>query len=96
MFLGLGHPSLVSGHHEQGDVDGFDAGEHVLEVSLVTGNVDKRHFGPSWEDCPGEPEVDGEPPLFLFVPAVRVPSGDPLDECRLAVVDVTGGADQRH
>ncbi len=41
----------------------------------------------------GEAEVDGDPALLLLVPAIAVDAGERLDQARLAVVDVAGGAD---
>ena len=39
MFLGLRHPAVVRGHHEQGQVDRADAGDHVFHEILVAGHI---------------------------------------------------------
>ena len=96
MLFGLGHPSFVRGDGEQGDVDATDAGEHVLDEALVAGHVDETNHVPGADVGPGEPEIDGQAPLLLHGPTVRVSPGQGFDEGRLAVVDVTGRADDRH
>ena len=40
MFFRLGHPAVVGRHHEQGEVNGADAGDHVLHEVFVAGNID--------------------------------------------------------
>ena len=40
MFLGLGHPTVVGGHHKQGQVNRADTGHHVLHEILVAGDID--------------------------------------------------------
>ncbi len=96
MLLGLWHPALVGGYHEQGDVDCLDPGEHVLDEPLVAGHVDERHLRPTGERRPGKAEIDGEPSSLLLGPAVGITPGQSVDQRRLAMVDMTGGPDHRH
>ena len=95
MLLGLGHPALVGGYDEQGDVDRLDPGQHVLEEPLMTGHIDERDLADWLDRGPGEPEIDGQPAFLLLGPAIGVTPGQGLDQGRLAVIDVAGGPDQR-
>ena len=45
---------------------------------------------------PGKPKIDGQTASLLLRPPVGISAGKPLDETGLAMVDVTGSADQRH
>ena len=40
-----------------------------------------------------EPQIDRDAPVFFFLEPVRVLPGQRFDETRLAVIDVSGGAD---
>ena len=56
VFLGLGHPALVRGDHEHGDVDRADAREHVLDEAHVPGHVDEADAR-----CPDGSVVNAKP-----------------------------------
>ncbi len=93
MLLGLRLPPLVGGHHEQDEPHRTDAGEHVRDEALVTGNVDEPHVAAARQFAPGVPEVDRETPPLLLGEPIRVHAGEGGDQRRLAVVDVAGGGD---
>src|SRR2546423_6198217 len=82
---------LVGGHDEDGAVEGADPRQHVAEETFVARDVDDADLPAGRELEPGEAQVDGETPALLLLEAVRVDAGQGLDECALAVVDVTGG-----
>src|SRR5438105_2760177 len=67
------------------------AGEHVLDEALVAGDVDDAEAEVA-EVEGGEADVDGDAAGLLLRQPVAVDAGEGLDERRLAVVDVAGGA----
>ena len=89
---GLGHHALVGGDHEHDEVDPAHPGQHVLHEPLVAGHVDDAEGELGAEGQVGEADVDGDPALLLLLQAVGVDAGEGVDEGRLPVVDVAGGA----
>ena len=75
MLLGLRHPTLIGGDHEQRGIGPADPGKHVLDEPFVTGDVDETHVDSS-EIGPGEAEVDGESTTSFFFPSIRVATGE--------------------
>ena len=92
MFAGLRHDAVVGRDDEQGEVDAGRPGEHVLDEPLVPRHVHDAQRRRVAEVEVGEPDVDGDAAGLLFGQAVAVDAGEGLDERRLAVVDVAGGA----
>ena len=90
---GLRHGAFVGGDDEQRGVDAADTGQHVLDEALVAGDVDDADVCPAGQRQPGEAEIDRHRPRFFLGQAIGVDAGEGLDEGRLAVVDVTGRAD---
>ena len=78
---------------EQEEVDAGRAGDHRPDEPLVARDVDHREVRPVGELQLGVPEHDRDPAPLLLREAVGVDPGERLDELRLAVVDVTGGAE---
>ena len=93
MLLGLRHHAVVGGDGEQHEVDAVRAGEHVADEALVARDVDDARPGAVREIEVGEAEIDRDAALFLLLEPVGVLPGERLDEARLAVIDVAGGAD---
>ena len=89
----LRHHALVGGDHQQGEVDAADARQHVLDEALVAGHVHDLDREPVGLLQEGEAEVDRDAARLLLGQPVGVGAGERLDERRLAVVDVAGGAD---
>ena len=96
MLAGLGHGAFVSGDDEEGEIDATGAGEHVLDETLVSGDVHDAYVASRWKGEPGEAEVDGEAALLLLTEAVGVDVGEGAHEGALAVVDVTSGTNDVH
>ena len=96
VLFGLGHPTLVGVHDEDRAVNAADPGQHVVDETNVTRNVDERHLTSGREREVREPEIDGHSAFALFAPAVGVGAGESGDERRLAVVDVTRGREDPH
>src|SRR5690348_7150387 len=97
MLAGLRLDGFVSGDHHQYQIDAAHAGQHVADKTLVTGDVDetKPDFFTAGrgELQVSEAEIDGDAAALLFLEAVGVNAGKGLDQRGLAVVDVSGGAE---
>ena len=92
----LRHHALLGRDDEQHEVDAAGAGDHGADEGLVTGDVDDAGGQAGAELPGGEAELDGDAAALLLREAVGVDAGEGVDEGGLAVVDVTGGAeDQR-
>ena len=82
---------------EQEEVDAGRAGDHRADEPLVPGDVDDGELRAVGQFERRVAEVDRDAALALLRQPVGVLARQRLDERRLAVVDVTGGADrQRH
>jgi len=84
---------VVGGNREQHEVDGMSSGEHVADESLVSRYVDDPRARAIPEIQPGKAEIDRNAALFFFLEPVGVLTGQRFDQSRLAVIDVSGGAD---
>ena len=92
MLAGLRHHRLVRGDDENDEVDAADAGQHVLDESLMARNVDERQMQAL--DCRmGETEIDGDASRLFLLEPVRIGAGQRLHERALAVVDVARRSD---
>ena len=98
MLLGLRHPAVIGGNDKQCQVNGADAGDHVLDEVLVAGHINdtdpqgdigRRKFER------GEPQVDGQAARLLLRQAVCVGAGERLDKGGLAVIDMTGSGNDK-
>jgi len=92
VLAGLRLDALVGGHHQQHDADAAEAGEGVVEEAFVSGDVDKADLEVVLFEM-REAQIDGDAALLLFGPTIAVGAGERFHQARLAVVDVTGGAD---
>ena len=90
MLFRLRHPTLGGGHDEHHRRDRTHPGQHVGHEPLMARHVDERELAPA-ELGPREAEVDGQAPALLFGQPVRPHAGEPVQQGRLAVVDVPGG-----
>ena len=93
VLAGLRHHGLVGRDDEEHRVDPARAREHVADEPFVARNVDERHpyaipLGVR------EAEIDRDPAPLLLGQPVGVDPGQRLHERRLAVVDVSGRADE--
>ena len=92
MLSRLRHYGFICGDDKHDQVDSANAGKHVLDEALVTGNVNETHGRAGVQIEVGEPEIDGDAPLFLFLQAIGIDAGKRLDERRFPVVDVSGSS----
>ena len=93
VLLGLRHHAVVGGDDEQHEIDAVRAGEHVADEALVPRHVDDAGGAPVAEIEVRESEIDRDAALALLLQPVGVDAGERLDQRRLAVVDVAGGAE---
>jgi hypothetical protein len=91
MLACLRHDTFVGGYDEQDDVDSMSAGEHILDESFVSGNVDKSEMRISAREI-SESDVDRNPAFLLFLESIRIDAGKGLDQRGLSMVDVAGRA----
>ena len=96
MFPGLGHHAFVGGHDQEGQVDGADASQHVLDEPLVARHVHHADLPSAGQGQPSKAQVDGHLPLLLLWETVGIDVGQGLDQGGLAVVHVAGSPDDVH
>ncbi len=87
----LRHDRVVGRDHQHGQVDTGGPGQHVLDKTLVAGNIDNAQPEGGQLQV-SEANVNGDAAGFFFGQAVAVNAGQGLDQRGLAVVDVPGGA----
>src|SRR5260370_14359264 len=93
MLLRLRHHAIVGGDREQHEIDTVRAGEHVADEALVPGDVDDTGASAVGQGEVGEAEIDRNPALLFLLEAVGILAGQRFDKRGLAVIDMTGGAD---
>ena len=96
VFPRLRHDALISRNDEESKVDAANAGEHVLDETLVAWNIHNADLLTGGQAQPRKTEIDGHAALLFLTEAVRIDAGQCVDECGLAVIDVAGGTDDVH
>src|SRR5262245_26193798 len=83
---------LVGSNYQQEQIDSRGASQHVADKTFVARNIHETELDSVFfKKC--ESEIDGDPAALLFFQAVGMRTGQSFDQRRLAVIDVTGGAD---
>src|SRR5216683_2371373 len=95
MLLALRHHAVVGCDREQHEVHPMRTGKHVADEPLMARDVDHARARPVPEREIREPEVDRNAALLLFLETVGILISERLDQRGLAMVDMTGGADNR-
>ena len=93
MLHRLGHKALVRGHHQHGKVNASGAGQHIFDEFLMSGHIHDARLGAVLPIQMGKAQLDGDAPLFLLLQTVGVDARQGLYQQGLAVVHVSGGAD---
>ena len=93
VLAGLWHRAVVGGHHQQGQVDGRHAGQHVAHQALMARHVDEDQLAAVGQGCLGEAQVDGHAAGLLFGQMVGVDAGERAHQRGLAMVHMAGGGD---
>ncbi len=96
VLSGLGHDAFIGGDNQQGQVNAAHSGQHVLDEALVSGHIHNAHFLAAGQFQPGEAEVDGHAPFLFLAQAVGVNAGQGLHQGGLAVVNMSGGTQDKH
>ena len=93
MLDGLGHDALVRRHDQQHQVDAADACQHVADEFLVTRHVDDADIGTIRRLHIRKAQFDRDAALLFLFQSVRVDARQGFDQAGLAVIHVSGGAD---
>src|SRR5437667_8166998 len=91
MLARLWHHALVGGDDQSNDIDTVRTGQHVFDEALVPRHVHKAYAHVA-EIQIGKAYVDGDPAPLLFRQTVGIDAGQRAHQRRLAVIDVTRGA----
>ena len=92
MFSCLRLDRLIGRDHQHNQIDARRASQHVFHKALVTRNIDETKVNAVFFE-EGEPEIDGDAASLFFFEAIGVGASESFDERRLAVIDMTGRAD---
>ena len=97
MFAGLWLDGLVRRDHEQNHIDPADARQHVAHKALMARHINKADLQElaigRGEIEVGKPQIDGDPTPLLFFEPVGVDSRQRPHHRSLAMIDMSGGAD---
>ena len=93
MLAGLRHDSLVGGHDQENEVDPGHPRHHVMDELFVARNIDDPDGGHAGQIQIGETELDGDAPFLLLFQPIRLDTGKHPDKTGLAVIHMTGGAE---
>ena len=93
MFARLRLDGLVGGDDEQQQIDAACSGQHILDEALMPGDIDKARRLREVREA----QIDGNAAALFLFETIGIDAGEGADQRRLAVVDVSGGADdERH
>src|SRR3954451_13159867 len=93
MFAGLRFNSFIRRDDQNNGVDSTGPGEHVFDKPLVPGYVDNSDVLLVREEQMSKSEFDRNAALLFFSKTIRIDARECANERRLAVIDVTGSAD---
>ena len=93
MLARLRHHAVVGRDHQQHQVHAARARHHVVHEALVTGHVNDAHAPHALHVEVREAEINGHAAALFLRQPVGVHAGQAVDERGLAVVNVSGGAD---
>ena len=93
MLARLRHHAVVRCHHQQGEIDSRGTGEHGVDEALVAGHVDEAQHAAVIQRLVGVAELDRNAARFLLLEPIGIDAGECMHQRGLAVVDVSGGAD---
>jgi hypothetical protein len=66
--------------------------EHVLDETLMAGDVDEAHGGCGVDCQVSKTKIDRDASLFFFFQTIGIDTRDRLDQCGFAMVNVSGSA----
>ena len=89
----LRHDPIVGGHHEENEVDSGRTRHHILDQTLVAGDIDDADPLPPLEYEWCKAEIDGEPAGLLLWQSVWIQTRQAFDQLGFSMVNVPGSAD---
>ncbi len=89
MFPRLRHDPFVRRDHQKHQVHAHHARNHIINEAFMPRNVDNPDTVAARKIKIREPQVYRNPSPLFFLPAVRIPSRQRLDQRRLAVIDMS-------
>ena len=97
VFASLRLDPFIGGDDQQHQVDAAHARQHVAHKALVAGDIDEAQANSAaiggGEFEVGKADVDGDAAPLFFFEAVGIDAGQGFHQRRLAVIDMSGGAD---
>ena len=84
----LRHDAVICGDSEEGCIDGAHTGYHVADKFFVPRHI----YDSDLIREKSKAEIDGHPPLLFLPKAIRIGTGERFYQGGLAVVDMTGSA----
>src|SRR5215213_8922852 len=94
MLARLRHHAFISRDDQREQVDTVRSSQHVFDETFVTGNVDEADAQIVQLEI-GKAEIDSDAATFFFRKTIGIDAGQSAYESALAVIDVTGGADNQ-
>jgi len=93
VFARLWHHAVIGGDHQKREIDASGAGYHRMHQPLMAWDVNDSQGLAADHGRIGIAELDGDSAFLLLLEPVRIDAGQGAHQAGLAVVDVTGCAD---
>ena len=97
MFASLRLDAFIGGDDQQHQVNSAHACQHVAHKALVAGHIDEAYANPAaiggGEFEVSKPDIDRNATPLFFFETVGINAGQRFDERSLAVIDMSGRAD---
>ena len=95
MLACLGHDPVICCYAEQSKVDARSAGDHLANKAFVARYIHHAKKRSIRKGEAGKPQFNGDSPALFFCKAVWVGAGKRFNQCRFAVIDMAGSADDK-
>ena len=93
MFERLRHDPVIDGDCQKREIDSARAREHRVNETLVAWNINEADPLPGARGHIGEAQIDRDAARLLILQPVAIDARQGFDQRRLAVIDMTGEAD---
>jgi len=95
VFAGLGHDALISGDHQHDKVHAADAGHHGTDELFVTRHIHDPELDAPRQFQMGKAQLDGDAAGLLLLESIGIDASQGLDQRGLAVVNMSGRAEDQ-